>query len=512
MYTTIRLRNVRAWADSGDIALAPLTLFYGANGAGKSSIAQALDALARIADRGFTDPAALVAALPAEAVRDMIRDREPTRLIGIDLAWQPDASMQAALVQGARRLAVSVELGLDPAGRPRLHGLHWTVTDKADRPLRVVAVHDGHPVDKDAAAIDVLAAATAAAVGGFVMLGPLRARPRRSYAVPARVPADVGPRGQGAVPAMAAADRAGRRLSIGDGAARGFADMISDRLATLGLVAGVDLVDAPVESVAGPSFRFPDAPRSGAQVALMENLTHSYGDQILFLGAELEVERGDRIAFVGPNGAGKSTLLRLIMGMESPEEGSARLGEHNVIARYFEQNQAEALDLSKTVIDTMFEAVPDWTQTQVRSLLGSFCFSNDTVFKEVGKLSGGEKARLALALMLLSPCNLLVLDEPTNHLDIPAKQMLEDALCAYEGAALLVSHDRYFISRVANRIVELRDGELILYRGDYDYYVEKKAEEREAAAAALRQAEQDARRKAKREKQKEREARRRNAA
>ena len=274
----------------------------------------------------------------------------------------------------------------------------------------------------------------------------------------------------------------------------------------------VERVDAPIESVAGPSFRFPPAPRSGAQVAVIENLTHSYGDQILFLGAELEVERGDRIAFVGPNGAGKSTLLRLIMGMESADEGSARLGEHNVIARYFEQNQAEALDLGKTVIDTMFEAVPDWTQTQVRSLLGSFCFSNDTVFKEVGKLSGGEKARLALALMLLSPCNLLVLDEPTNHLDIPAKQMLEDALCAYEGAALLVSHDRYFISRVANRIVELRDGELILYRGDYDYYVEKKAEEREAAAAALRQAEQDARRKAKREKQKEREARRRNAA
>jgi len=274
----------------------------------------------------------------------------------------------------------------------------------------------------------------------------------------------------------------------------------------------VELVDAPIESVAGPSFRFPPAPRSGAQVAVMEDLTHSYGDQILFLGAELEVERGDRIAFVGPNGAGKSTLLRLIMGMESPDEGSARLGEHNVIARYFEQNQAEALDLGKTVIDTIFEAVPDWTQTQVRSLLGSFCFSNDTVFKEVGKLSGGEKARLALALMLLTPCNLLVLDEPTNHLDIPAKQMLEDALCAYEGAALLVSHDRYFISRVANRIVELRDGELVLYRGDYSYYVEKKAEERAAAEAALRQAEQDARRKAKREKQKEREARRRSAA
>ena len=274
----------------------------------------------------------------------------------------------------------------------------------------------------------------------------------------------------------------------------------------------VERVEAPIESVAGPSFRFPPAPRSGAQVALIENLTLSYGDQILFLGAELEVERGDRIAFVGPNGAGKSTLLRLVMGLERPDEGSARLGDHNIIASYFEQNQAEALDLSKTVIDTMFEAVPDWTQTQVRSLLGSFCFSNDSVFKEVGQLSGGEKARLALALMLLSPCNLLVLDEPTNHLDIPAKQMLEDALCHYDGAALLVSHDRYFISRVANRIVELRDGELILYRGDYSYYLEKKEEEKQAAEAALAAAQQEAKRRANREKQKQRQERRRHSA
>ena len=274
----------------------------------------------------------------------------------------------------------------------------------------------------------------------------------------------------------------------------------------------VERVEAPIESVSGPSFRFPPAPRSGAQVALIDNLTHSYGDKILFLGAELEVERGDRIAFVGPNGAGKSTLLRLVMGLETPDEGSATLGEHNILASYFEQNQAEALDLSKTVIDTLFEAVPDWTQTQVRSLLGSFCFSNESVFKEVGQLSGGEKARLALALMLLSPCNLLVLDEPTNHLDIPAKQMLEDALCAYEGAALLVSHDRYFISRVANRIVELRDGELVLYRGDYNYYLEKKTEERQAAEEALQKAEQEAKRQAKREKQKERESRRKKAA
>ena len=256
----------------------------------------------------------------------------------------------------------------------------------------------------------------------------------------------------------------------------------------------VERIDAPVESLGGPQFQFPPAPRSGRQIALIDNLTHHYDDNILFLEANLEVERGDRIAFVGPNGAGKSTLLRLVMGLEQPSEGSARLGEHNVEAGYFEQNQAEALDLEKTVIDTLFEAVPDWTQTQVRSLLGSFCFSNDAVFKQVGQLSGGEKARLALALMLLTPCNLLVLDAPTNHLDIPAKQMLEDALMQYEGAALLVSHDRTFIARVANRIVELRDGELVLYRGDYAYYLEKKEEE----AALLRQAEEDEAREAKR--------------
>ena len=134
------------------------------------------------------------------------------------------------------------------------------------------------------------------------------------------------------------------------------------------------------------------------------------------------------------------------------------------------------------------------------------------MFKEVGKLSGGEKARLALALMLLSPCNLLVLDEPTNHLDIPAKQMLEDALRDFEGAVLVVSHDRYFISRVANRIVELRDGELVLYRGDYAYYLEKKEEERSEEREKQLAAEQEAKRKANRDKQKSRQLRRKKAA
>jgi ATP-binding cassette subfamily F protein 3 len=274
----------------------------------------------------------------------------------------------------------------------------------------------------------------------------------------------------------------------------------------------VERIEAPMEGVSGPRFQFPPAPRSGRQVAMIDNLTHSYGERILFLGASLEVERGDRIAFVGPNGAGKSTLLRLVMGLEQPEEGHAGLGEHHVVAGYFEQNQAEALDLSRRVVDTLFEAVPDWTQTQVRSLLGNFGFSNDTVFKEVGQLSGGEKARLALALMLLTPCNLLVLDEPTNHLDIPAKQMLEDALMAYDGAALLVSHDRYFISRVANRIVELRDGELVLYRGDYAYYQEKKREEAVEAEARVEEQRRLDKREANRTKQQQRKSARRGAS
>ncbi len=278
------------------------------------------------------------------------------------------------------------------------------------------------------------------------------------------------------------------------------------------LIGKVDLVEAPIEHLSRPNFTFPPAPRLGSQVVMIQDLTHSYGENILFLGANLEVEPGDRVALVGPNGSGKSTLLRLIMGLEQPDDGLVSLGPHNIIPGYFEQNQAEALALEKKVIDTMFEFVPNWSQTQVRSLLGSFCLSNEAVFKEVGKLSGGEKARLALALMLVRPCNLLVLDEPTNHLDIPAKQTLEDALRTYEGSALIVSHDRYFISRVANRIVELRDGELILYRGNYDYYQQKKAEEKAAAQEAIAIAAKEAKRLANRDRQRKRQARRKTVA
>jgi ATP-binding cassette, subfamily F, member 3 len=243
----------------------------------------------------------------------------------------------------------------------------------------------------------------------------------------------------------------------------------------------IERIEAPVGGMRTLHFRFPPAPRSGREVVEIKNLVHTYGDKILFLGADLLIERGDRIAFLGPNGSGKSTLLKMIMGLETPTEGELSLGQHQVLPSYFEQNQAEALDLTKTVMFTIHDEVPEWTNEEVRTLLGRFLFSGDTVYKKVESLSGGEKARLALAKMLLSPFNLLILDEPTNHLDIPAKEMLEDALKNYDGTALVVSHDRYFISQVANKIVEIRDGEFRVYLGDYHYYLEKIAEEKEAA-------------------------------
>ncbi|NER30982.1 MAG: ABC-F family ATP-binding cassette domain-containing protein, partial [Symploca sp. SIO1C4] len=192
-------------------------------------------------------------------------------------------------------------------------------------------------------------------------------------------------------------------------------------------------IEAPTANLRTLHFRFPQAPRSGREVVEIKDLVHTYGDKILFLGAELLIERGDRVAFLGPNGAGKSTLLHMMVGMEKPTEGAVELGKHNVIPGYFEQNQAEALNLNKTVMDTIHDEVPDWKNEEVRTLLGKFLFSGETVFKKVESLSGGEKARLALAKMLLRPANLLILDEPTNHLDIPAKEMLEEAIQNYDG-------------------------------------------------------------------------------
>ena len=263
----------------------------------------------------------------------------------------------------------------------------------------------------------------------------------------------------------------------------------------------VEKIEAPENNLKGPNFKFLEAPRAGRDILNIKDLTHSYEDNILFLGAFLELEPGERIAFLGPNGSGKSTLLRLIMGLEEPDEGSITIGKYNIIPSYFEQNQAEALELEKTVIETISQSVPDWTQTEIRSLLGSFGLTNDSVFKEVSQISGGEKARLALALMIIKPSNLLILDEPTNHLDIPSKQMLEQAISNYNGTALIVSHDRYFISKVANKIVEIRDGQLIKYQGDYKYYKEKKIEEAQAKEKELQLAERERKRLANREKQ-----------
>lgn len=259
----------------------------------------------------------------------------------------------------------------------------------------------------------------------------------------------------------------------------------------------IERIEAPSTSVKTLHFRFPPAPRSGREVVKIKNLVHIYDDKILFLGTDLEIERGDRIAFLGPNGAGKSTLLRLIVGMEKPTEGTVTLGQHNVIPGYFEQNQAEALDLERTVMETIHDEVPDWKNEEVRTLLGKFLFSGETVFKKVRALSGGEKARLALAKMLLRPVNLLILDEPTNHLDIPAKEMMEEAIQNYDGTVIIVSHDRYFISQVANKIVEIRDGEFQTYLGDYHYYLDKIAEEKEQARLAAIAAEKAAKKAAK---------------
>ncbi len=238
----------------------------------------------------------------------------------------------------------------------------------------------------------------------------------------------------------------------------------------------IERIEAPDSDVRTLKFHFPPASRSGRVSVQIKDLTHAYGDQILFLGANLEIERGDRVAFLGPNGAGKSTLLKMVVGKEDYNEGEITLG-HNVLIGYFEQNQAEALDLHKDVFHTIHDDFPKMTHEEVRGVLGKFLFSGDTVFKQVRDLSGGEKARLALAKMLLTPVNFLILDEPTNHLDIPAKEMLEAALREYEGTVAVISHDRYFISQVANKIVEIRDGDLCVYAGEYSYYQEKREEE-----------------------------------
>ncbi len=232
-------------------------------------------------------------------------------------------------------------------------------------------------------------------------------------------------------------------------------------------------IEAPVAKSKSPSFNFPECPRSGKSVLKIKNLSHSYEDKILLLDVNLKVSSGQKIAILGPNGSGKSTLLKLIMKIINPEIGEINLGRHNIISSYYEQNQAEALDLEKRVIDLIFDKVPEWSQKKVRTFLGGFGFHDDSVFKYVKQLSGGEKARLALALIITNPSNFLLLDEPTNHLDLESKENLEIAINNYKGTVFIISHDRYFISKVANRIIEIKDAKLISYDGNYEYYLDK---------------------------------------
>ncbi len=235
----------------------------------------------------------------------------------------------------------------------------------------------------------------------------------------------------------------------------------------------ISKIEAPITKSKSPVFNFPECPRSGKLVLNIKNLSHSFEDKILFLDVNLKITSGEKIAILGPNGCGKSTLLKIIMKKISPEIGEINLGKHNIITSYYEQNQAEALSLEERVIDLICDKSPEWSQKKVRTFLGGFGFQNETVFKYIKQLSGGEKARLALALMVINPSNFLLLDEPTNHLDLQSKENLELAIKNYKGSLLIISHDRYFISKVANRIVEVKESKLFSYDGNYEYFLEK---------------------------------------
>jgi ATP-binding cassette subfamily F protein 3 len=217
-------------------------------------------------------------------------------------------------------------------------------------------------------------------------------------------------------------------------------------------------------------FKFPQPKPSGRIVAEVESLGKDYGEKHVFSGASFIIERGDRIALVGVNGAGKSTLIRLLAGSERPTAGSLRLG-HNVEPDYFAQDQYKVLDQEAKVLDDLGTLAPSATNTELRSLLGCFLFSDDDVFKPIGVLSGGERNRYALARMLMHPSNFLLMDEPTNHLDLRAKDVLLEALQKFTGTVVFVSHDRYFIDKLATRIFEVGDGEITVFHGNYEDYL-----------------------------------------
>ncbi len=235
----------------------------------------------------------------------------------------------------------------------------------------------------------------------------------------------------------------------------------------------IERIEIPEEEEA-IHFSFPQPKASGRIVAEFENVSKSYGDRLVFEGVNFFIERGDRIALVGVNGAGKSTLIKILAGAEPVSRGEFRLG-HNVQADHFAQDQYKELDPEAKLIDEVASAAPMTPLVQLRGLLGCFLFSADDVFKKVGVLSGGERNRFALARLLLKPSNFLLLDEPTNHLDLRAKDVLLEALQGYTGTVVFVSHDRYFIDKLATRVFEVADHGVTVYPGNYEDYLWRKS-------------------------------------
>ncbi len=229
-------------------------------------------------------------------------------------------------------------------------------------------------------------------------------------------------------------------------------------------------------------FKFPQPPPSGRMVVEAEGLSKSYGSKQVLNNVRFSIERGDRVALVGVNGAGKSTLIRLLTGTEAPTAGAVRLG-HNVVSEYFAQDQYKVLDGESRMLDDISRAALKVPEVELRSLLGCFLFSGDDVFKPLGVLSGGERNRYALARILVSPSNFLLLDEPTNHLDMRAKDVLLDALAAFSGTVVFVSHDRYFIDRLATRVLEVEGGTVTSHEGNYEDYLRWKEAQATATSA-----------------------------
>ncbi len=243
-------------------------------------------------------------------------------------------------------------------------------------------------------------------------------------------------------------------------------------------------IDAPSLGRKTIRFRFAQPPRTGRVVAEVKHVRKAYGDITVYKRLDAVIERGEKIALVGHNGAGKSTLLKLLAGVTEPDGGSVVLG-HNVRREYFAQHQLEVLHPKRTVLASMEEvAGPAGRLPEVRSYLGTFLFGEDDVTKKVGVLSGGEKARLALARMLMDPAGLLLLDEPTNHLDMDSRAVLTEALRQFEGSVVFISHDRHLINAIGTKVVEVRDGQLLSYPGDWEYYQWKKAQEAKGDGSA----------------------------